>query len=101
MPENDQPEGAGEQLDGAGAAVIDSPGFDRRAFLRRTAISGVAAGSVAAWYVVTRVMNLTFAWLPGPAAAAAFGALLVTVALGLIGTFAALGHKPATVLRNL
>ena len=27
--------------------------------------------------------------------------LLVTVAFGLIGTFAALGHKPATVLRNL
>jgi putative ABC transport system permease protein len=66
-----------------------------------TALFGVAAGSIAAWYVVTRVMNLTFAWLLGPAAAAAFGALLVTVALGLIGTFAALGHKPATVLRNL
>jgi len=66
-----------------------------------TALFGVAAGSVAAWYVVTRVMNLTWFWLPGPAAAAAFGALTVTVALGLIGTFAALGHKPATVLRNL
>jgi len=66
-----------------------------------TALFGVAAGSVAAWLVVTRVMNLTFVWLPGPAAGAAFGALLVTVALGLIGTFTALGHKPATVLRNL
>ena len=66
-----------------------------------TALFGVAAGSVAAWLVVTRVMNLTFAWLPGPAAAAAFSALLVTVALGLVGTFTALGHKPATVLRNL
>ncbi len=66
-----------------------------------TALFGVAAGSIAAWLVVTRVMNLTFVWLPGPAAGAAFGALLVTVALGLIGTFTALGHKPATVLRNL
>ena len=66
-----------------------------------TALFGVAAGSIAAWYVVTRVMNLTFVWLPGPAAAAAFGALIVTVVLGLLGTFAALGHKPATVLRNL
>jgi putative ABC transport system permease protein len=66
-----------------------------------TALFGVAAGSIAAWLVVTRVMNLTFVWLPGPAAAAAFGALLVTVALGLVGTFTALGHKPATVLRNL
>jgi putative ABC transport system permease protein len=66
-----------------------------------TALFGVAAGSIAAWLVVTRVMNLTFTWLPGPAVAAAFGALLVTVALGLIGTFTALGHKPVTVLRNL
>ena len=66
-----------------------------------TAVFGVAAGSLAAWLVVARVMNLTFVWLPGPAAGAAFGALLVTVALGLIGTFTALGHKPATVLRNL
>jgi putative ABC transport system permease protein len=66
-----------------------------------TALFGVAAGSIASWLVVTRIMNMTFVWLPGPAAAAAFGALLVTVALGLIGTFTALGHKPATVLRNL
>jgi putative ABC transport system permease protein len=66
-----------------------------------TALFGVAAGSVAAWLVVTQMMKLTFFWLPGPAAAAAVGALLVTVAFGLIGTFTALGHKPATVLRNL
>jgi putative ABC transport system permease protein len=66
-----------------------------------TAFFGVAAGSAAAWLVVTKVMNLNFVWLPGPAAGAAFGALLVTVALGLAGTFSALGHKPATVLRNL
>ena len=66
-----------------------------------TALFGVAAGSIAAWMVVTEVMNLPFVWLPGPAAAAAFGALAVTIAFGLIGTFSALGHKPATVLRNL
>jgi putative ABC transport system permease protein len=66
-----------------------------------TAVFGVAAGSIAAWMVVTEVMNLTYVWMIGPAAAAAFGALLVTVAFGLIGTFTALGHKPATVLRNL
>jgi putative ABC transport system permease protein len=66
-----------------------------------TALFGVAAGSVAAWLVVSDVMNLTFTWLPGPAMAAAFSALIVTVAFGLIGTFAALSHKPAAVLRNL
>ena len=66
-----------------------------------TAVFGVAAGSVAAWLVVTKVMNLSFVWLPGSAAAAAIGALIVTVALGLSGTFSALGQKPAPVLRNL
>jgi putative ABC transport system permease protein len=66
-----------------------------------TALFGVAAGSMAAWLVVTRVMNLTFVWLPVPALAAALVALAVTVIFGLAGTFAALGQKPATVLRNL
>jgi putative ABC transport system permease protein len=66
-----------------------------------TALFGVAAGSVAAWLVVTRIMNLSFVWLPGPALFAAFGALLVTIAFGLVGTVSALSHKPAPVLRNL
>jgi putative ABC transport system permease protein len=66
-----------------------------------TAVFGVLAGSAAAWMVTAKVMGLDFVWLPMPAAGAAFGALVVTVALGLIGTFTALGHKPATVLRNL
>jgi len=66
-----------------------------------TAAFGVAAGSIAAWAVVTRVMDLAFVWLPGPALAAAFGALVLTVLFGLIGTFSALGQKPAPVLRHL
>ena len=52
--------------------------------------------------IVTELMNLRFTWLPVPALAATLGALVViTVALGLIGTFGALGQKPAPVLRNL
>jgi putative ABC transport system permease protein len=66
-----------------------------------TALFGVAAGSLAAWIVMTEVMHLSFVWMPGPAAVAALAALIVTVAFGLIGTFTALGRKPAAVLRNL
>jgi putative ABC transport system permease protein len=66
-----------------------------------TALFGVAAGSLAAAYVVGNVMNLNFAWLPGPAVASALAALALTVALGLAGTFTALGQKPARVLRHL
>ncbi len=66
-----------------------------------TAVFGVAVGSLAAWRVVSDVMNLGYVWLPGSAVAAAFGALAVTVGFGLAGTFTALGRKPAPVLRNL
>jgi putative ABC transport system permease protein len=66
-----------------------------------TASFGVAAGSIAAWAVVTRVMSLAFVWLPGPAFVAALGALVLTVGFGLIGTFSALGQKPGPVLRHL
>jgi putative ABC transport system permease protein len=66
-----------------------------------TALFGMLAGSLAGWLIVSDLMHLRFAWLPLPALAAAFGAVVVTVMLGLIGTFAALGQKPAPVLRNL
>ncbi|TMK12539.1 MAG: FtsX-like permease family protein [Alphaproteobacteria bacterium] len=66
-----------------------------------TAVFGIAAGSAAAAFVIVRVMNLSFAWPPGPLLVAAAGAVAATVVLGLIGTFTALGQKPAAVLRNL
>jgi putative ABC transport system permease protein len=66
-----------------------------------TAIVGVAAGSLAAFMVMTEVMNLSFVWLPLPALAATLGAAGLTIAFGLIGTFSALGQKPAPVLRHL
>jgi putative ABC transport system permease protein len=66
-----------------------------------TAAFGTLAGSLAAWYVVAEVMHARFAWLPLTAFVPAITALLVTVALGLIGTLRALGHKPAPVLRHL
>jgi len=66
-----------------------------------TAVFGIAAGSAAAAFVIVRIMNLSFAWPPGPLLAAAVGAVAATVVLGLIGTFTALGQKPAAVLRNL
>jgi putative ABC transport system permease protein len=66
-----------------------------------TAIFGVAVGSLGAWRVVTDIMTLRFEWLAAPAAGAAFCALAVTLLCGLIGTFTALGRKPAPLLRNL
>jgi putative ABC transport system permease protein len=66
-----------------------------------TVLFGVAAGSIASWRVVVDVMAIRFEWLLTPAVVAASLALSVTLVFGLLGTFAALGRKPAPVLRNL
>ncbi len=83
------------------ARLLGAYGLEYLVLGLATAVFGVAAGSIAASLVVTKLMNLSFIWLPGSAAAAAAGALLVTVALGLIGTFSALSQKPGPVLRTL
>jgi putative ABC transport system permease protein len=66
-----------------------------------TAVFGVAAGSAAAAWIIIKLMKLPFVWLPIPLLVAAVAAIAVMVVLGLIGTFTALGQKPARVLRNL
>jgi putative ABC transport system permease protein len=65
------------------------------------AVFSVAAGSIAAELVVTRIMEFPFVFVAGQASGAALAALVVTVGLGLLGTFTALGRKPVEVLRNL
>ena len=66
-----------------------------------TVVFGVAAGSIAGWRVVVDFMALPFHWQVGPALAAAVSAVLLTMVFGLIGTWPALGRRPAPVLRNL
>jgi len=66
-----------------------------------TVAFAVAAGSLAAFLVVTRLMEFPFVFVAGEAVGTAIVALLVTVVLGLAGTFSALSRKPAEVLRNL
>jgi simple sugar transport system substrate-binding protein len=48
MPDTDQAQELAEHLDYLDGPDVDEPGFDRRSFLRRTALTGVAAGSVGA-----------------------------------------------------
>jgi putative ABC transport system permease protein len=50
---------------------------------------------------MTEVMNLSFTFLPVPALIATLAATALTITFGLVGTFAALGQKPAQVLRHL
>jgi len=66
-----------------------------------TAIFAIAAGTLAAYFVVDGVMEIPFEWIPGAAIETAAAALIATVVIGLAGTFGALSRKPAQVLRNL
>jgi putative ABC transport system permease protein len=103
---------AGQRFRIYDAVILKTLGATRRRLLTAYALEylliglaavvfGVAAGSVTAQIVITRVMEFSFVWMAAPAAATAALALVVTVALGLAGTVVALGHKPAEVLRNL
>lgn len=66
-----------------------------------TAIFALVAGSAAAWFVVARIMSLPSHFMPEVAVATIVFALVVTVGIGLAGTWRVLGHKAAPVLREL
>jgi putative ABC transport system permease protein len=66
-----------------------------------TATFAVAAGTLIAWAVVTRIMLADFAFDWVSALAAAAGGLAFTVVLGMIGAWRILGQKPAAFLREL
>jgi putative ABC transport system permease protein len=94
------------------AVVLKTLGATRgtliRAFSLEYSIIGLAtatfallAGGVAAWFVVARIMKLPSEFLPEVAFSTVVIALVLTVGIGLIGTWRVLGHKAAPVLRNL
>lgn len=64
-----------------------------------TALVAALAGTTAAWVVVTVVMEMPWRFLPGTVALTVVAATLVTVALGLMGTWRALSVPSAPVLR--
>jgi putative ABC transport system permease protein len=66
-----------------------------------TALFAVIAGTGAAWYVLTRIMDLEFTVYPSVAVSAAATALAVTLGLGLVGTARILSVKPGRLLKNL
>lgn len=94
------------------AVVLKTLGATRgtliRAFSYEYAILGLAtavfalfAGGVSAWFIVSRIMSLPSTFLPDIAVATIAVALVVTVGMGLVGTWRILGQKAAPVLREL
>ncbi|WEX77309.1 ABC transporter permease [Sinorhizobium numidicum] len=66
-----------------------------------TAVFALFAGAASAWFVVSRVMTLPSSFLPDVAVATIVVALVMTVGIGLAGTWRILGQKAAPVLREL
>ncbi|WP_230530507.1 ABC transporter permease [Microvirga roseola] len=66
-----------------------------------TAVFGLLAGGLAAYLIVTQIMRLSFTLDLSGALLASILAILVTIALGLMGTWRILSQKPASYLRNL
>jgi len=66
-----------------------------------TAVFGLLAGGIASYFIITRLMNLSFSLDLSGALVASALAVLVTVGLGLLGTWRILSQKPAQYLRNL
>lgn len=65
-----------------------------------TAAIAAAVGAVAAWAVVTHVMQLDWSFHPAAVVVAALGCTAVTMAFGFFGVWRALGQKAAPLLRN-
>jgi len=64
--------------------------------------AGIAAiiGSVAAWAVLTWVMEVDWVFIPGAVVTTTILCTAVTIAFGFFGTWQALGQKAAPLLRN-
>lgn len=103
---------AGNRARAHDAVVLKTLGATRRTLIRAfsyeymliglaTAIFALVAGGVAAWFIVARIMTLRSEFLPDVAVATIVIALVLTVGIGLIGTWRVLGQKAAPVLRNL
>lgn len=66
-----------------------------------TAIFGILAGTLAAWFVISTIMGFTFLFLPSVAISTLAVALTFTIVFGLAGTWHILGQKAAPILREL
>ena len=78
-----------------------------QAFLMEYALLGLitgaiaaAAGSAAAWAVITQAMGADWVFAPAVAVTTVLVAIAVTLMFGFAGTWRALGQKPAPLLRN-
>jgi putative ABC transport system permease protein len=78
-----------------------------RAYVLEYAVLGLVAGalaaaigSLAAWAFVTQLLDVEWTFFADRAGLTVLASILITTALGFLGTWRALGQKPAPVLRT-
>ena len=64
------------------------------------AIFGIAVGSLGSWFLATWILDMQWSFSFAVAATTALLAMIITIAAGLMVTWAALAAKPAPILRN-
>ena len=65
-----------------------------------TAMISTIIGSIVAWSVVSFLMEASWTFIPSAVVTTSVLCVLITVALGLVGTWRALGQNSAPYLRN-
>lgn len=65
-----------------------------------TGLIAAGVGSLAAWAVLVHVMRAEWTWMPGVVVTVLAACVLLTLAGGFLGTWRALTHKAAPLLRN-
>lgn len=65
-----------------------------------TAVIAGLVGGIAAYFVITEIMQSDWIFVPEAAALTVIVALVATLSLGFVGTWSALGRKAAPLLRN-
>lgn len=83
------------------AQVLRAAAIEYGALAAVVGVLALALGLIAGWGVLHFVLSLPFAPAPGPVLATVALGALVTVALGLAGSWSALGAPPNRVLRTL
>ena len=103
---------AGNRIRVRDAVILKMLGATRRTLVRAfvleymlvglaTAVFALLAGTLAAWFVITNIMNLTFSFEPIVLFTTVGIALVLTIGMGLAGTYRILGQKASPVLRTL
>ncbi|WP_370225204.1 ABC transporter permease [Pararhodobacter marinus] len=101
---------AGERARVFEAAVLKTVGATRGrillSFALRSVLMGgaaglvaIGAGGLAAWAVITQVMELTYRFAPGSALAVVVGGILAVLLAGLVFALRPLAARPAGILR--